>query len=230
MAGRGCRTQPLRKRVDPRCTVARGADDRAGSVADQQRHLPAIDNGNGDRRYPRPRLQAVGGNTTSFGPDADGNITRITPPRGYAANTNAYDITQTFDAAGNLLTKQLPVEAGIGKPFAYTYDNWSNLTAVRDPDGNYAVTQYDDLNRPSHQVTTRGPWPSDTSEVPAGCRQTTSSDAPIPAGRILCSTTTTYDSVNNPVSITDASGQTTQFIYDAFQRKTQQLAPRHEGS
>jgi RHS repeat-associated protein len=172
------------------------------------------------------------GNLTTYTLDFDGNQLTIRPPRGNAAGNATFDVTQTFDANDNLLTRQMPVEAPAGKKTTYTYNAFNSVASTTDPNGNVVVSTYDTINRPTGTVFTRSAWPADTTTVPPSCRQSTSSDAPIPSGppgRILCFTTIAYDSLDNVTGTTDANGQTTTITYDGLHRKLVQSVPRFDG-
>ena len=173
------------------------------------------------------------GNLTTYTLDADGNRLTTRSPRGNAAGNSTFDVTQTFDANDNLATNQMPVEASAGAKTSYTYNAFNSLSSSTDPNGNVVVSTYDTTNRPTGTVFTRAVWPSDTTTVPASCRQsqsTSPSDAPIPPGRILCSTTIAYDSLDNVTGTTDANAQTTTITYDGLHRKLVENVPRYDGT
>jgi RHS repeat-associated protein len=176
------------------------------------------------------------GNRTVYTRDANGNVTKLRPPRGTAAGSGAYDIVQTFDNGGLMLTRLLPVENKANRtdnadfPTRYAYDAFGNLTSVTDPLGAVTKTTYDAVNRPQVRSFTRGPWPSDTSTVPPACRKSTSADAPIPAGRTLCSETTFYDGTDNTISVVDPDGQVGWAIYDAAHRPIITAGLRDDGT
>lgn len=177
-------------------------------------------------RYPRSRTDQLGHRSTVT-VDANGNETSIRPPRGNQAGNATFDTTQTFDANGNLLTRQLPAEAASAKAWRYQYDAWDNQTASIDPNDMVTTVVYDPVNRPTTRRFTRN---TDTTNRPAACRTSTTSDAPIPAGRVLCDTVTAYDGVDNPTATQDASDQTTTYTYDAVHRETRRLVPRNDGT
>jgi RHS repeat-associated protein len=169
------------------------------------------------------------GNVVAYTLDPSGNQTAIRPPRGGAAGNASFDVTQTFDQSNNLLTHLMPLEAGASKATTYTYDAFDNQTSTTDPNGSVTTLQYDAVNRQVGTAFTRGPWPSDTSQVPAACRQSGPGDAPIPASRILCSTSTAYDGVDNKVALSDANHQTTTYAYDGVRREVSRSVPRNDG-
>jgi YD repeat-containing protein len=177
-------------------------------------------------RYVRSQRDQLG-NLTTFTVDNNGNQTAIRPPRGNQANNNSFDTTQSFDQNNNQLTQLLPLEAAANKPTTYAYDAFGNRTSTTDPNGSVSTTQLDSVNRQVGTAFTRVPWPSDTTQVPPACRQSTTADAPIPAARILCSTATSYDGVDNKLSATDGNHQVTTFTYDGARRQVSQSVPRN---
>ena len=60
--------------------------------------------------------------------------------------------------------------------------------------------------------------------------QTTTADAPLPTGRIICESTTSYDGLNRVVATTDAAGGQTLTRYDTLSRKTAQATLRASGT
>jgi RHS repeat-associated protein/uncharacterized repeat protein (TIGR01451 family) len=170
------------------------------------------------------------GNTTETTVDRNGNPLTTRPPRGTAAGSAAYDVTRTFDDAGNVLTELAPAEAAANKPTTYTYDAFGNRTSVTDPNGSVTVTLYDSVNRPTTTRFTRGAFPTDGTQ-PAGCQQsaTTTADAPLPTGKLACSRSQSYDGVGNVLTRTDPDAQTTTFTYDAVHRQVKQVVPRNDG-
>jgi len=170
------------------------------------------------------------GNQTIYTLDANGNRTSIRPPRGNLAGTASYDVTHTYDADDNQLTTLMPAEVAANKPTTVTYDQFGNATSATDPNGNVTIYQYDSVNRKVATVFTRGAWPTDTTTVPPACRESTTSDSPIPASRILCSTTVAYDGVDNQIAAQDGNHQTSTYVYDADHHQTTKSWPRNDGT
>lgn len=167
------------------------------------------------------------GNTTTMTGDTNGNVTRVRPPRGNTgAGSAAFDTLRTYDDNDNLLTETLPASTAV--PTTFVYDVHDNRIAAIDPLGVATVTVYDSVNRPIDQRFTRGPVA--TTTMPPSCHASTTADAPIPAGRVLCSTATAYDGHDNVIGSTDANGQTTTFRYDAVGRETSRTLPRNDGT
>lgn len=177
--------------------------------------------------YLRSQRDPLGNTTTYPVVDADGNQKTIRPPRGNQAGLPTFDITQTFDNADHLLTRQMPVESLSGAHTTNAYDMYGNLVATTDPNGNVRTFQYDSVNRQVSMKWTRGP---SGGPAPSACATSTSSDAPIPAGKIICSTTTTWDNVDNKIQTQDGNHQNTNYTYDAVHRLVSQVGPRVVGS
>jgi RHS repeat-associated protein len=173
---------------------------------------------------------------------AAGNQAAVAPPTcptpSAPSTPQAHDSCFTYDAEDRELTAQMPLEGQQnGSPHTTNkYDQWGNLVAVTDADGFVTTYGYDKVNRQTGRNWTRGPWQE--SYVPAGCRQSTQADAPIPSGRIECSTNTVYDGVDNvtgvsdPGQANDGTGRTiyTTYQYDAIHRVIHSYAPRYDGT
>ncbi len=192
-------------------------------------------------RYPLSSRNAAG-ETTTFAVDANGNATRIRPPKGNNGTpVTTFDRTYTFDAADNLTSKNTPNEAAASTSWRYVYDARDNLVAIADPtaasnypasattssNGHVRTFTYDAVNRPVQQEWTRG-LESDMGK-PAACRTTGSGDAPLPSGRVACHVARSYAGTDAVISSTDGEGQTTTYVYDAAGRQTRATAPRLGG-
>lgn len=101
---------------------------------------------------------------------------------------------------------------------------------MTDGNGMVTVYAYDSVNRLSTTTWTRGPWPQNLSTVPPSCRKSTSGDAPIPANRILCSSATSYDGVNNTVQTSDGNAQVWNYTFDGAQRRLTVVDPRQRNN
>jgi RHS repeat-associated protein len=193
-----------------------------------------VDYGSGSTAFHTPWRYVVStrdpvGDTTGYTLDANGNQTTVRPPRGNAAGNAGNDIVQTFDSRDMLLTRQMPYEAAHGAgPWSYGYDAAGNQVSVTDPRGVVTVNVYDAVNR--HIVTkfTRDSYASTTA--PAACSDSSSSDAPIPAGRTLCKRTLSYDGVDDVTASGDANAQVTTMTYDGVHEETSRSTPRNQGS
>jgi RHS repeat-associated protein len=188
------------------------------------------------------------GNVTTFQRDANGKALGVRPPRGNqggpAAAPNcpsvgSFDVCSTYDASDRLLTVQQPFEANQNPNWhtTNTYDQYGNLASTKDPDSNVTTYAYDSVNRQVLMNWTMGPT-GGAMQTPPGCRASTSTDAPIPANRIVCSKTTIYDGVDNVTAATDGAvandgtGSTvyTIYRYDAVHRLIQTYTPRYDGT
>ena len=166
------------------------------------------------------------GNFSTTTRDAHGNPIRVRPPRGTAgAGTAAYDTTQTFTVRDQLSARQLPLSG----PWQWRYDEAGNLTATIDPNSQVRTAVYDAANRKIEERFTRGGWAERTSALESSCRQSTGSDAPLPAGRILCFTAITYDGADRQVAVRDAAGALAWTTFDQTGRPTDTYVPRATG-
>lgn len=159
------------------------------------------------------------GDKTSYTVDANGNITTIQSARGFST-------ADTYSPADEILISTDP----LGDKIIYTYDAFGNKASMTDPDGNVTTYTYDPIDRLTSTQFTRGAWQSNSSTQYPSCRESTTSDTPIPAGRILCSTSKTYDGLDDVVATHDANGQTTVTHYDALGRATDICAPANSSS
>lgn len=176
-------------------------------------HSPTSNSYGAPWRYVTSRRDQLG-NVTALSNDPNGNVDAISPPRATAGSGGGTTI-QTYDARDLLTSKATGVDRTLGVEWHYSYDAFGNLTSTIDPVNNSTVTRYDLANRPVETDFSRGPWPSDLSTVPSSCRESTNTDAPIPAGRILCDMTRAYDMRSNVISSNDADGQRTDDYFDA---------------
>jgi YD repeat-containing protein len=172
------------------------------------------------------------GNITTYGYDADGNVTSITN----AAGTTTY----TYDTNDNKLTELLP---GHTNPTVYTYDGFGNKLTETDPLGNKTTDTYNslkqvtsivDANAGSHQGTTTNNYDTKGNLLstldaeghnmvytyfPNGQVKTMSVDG-VQQGNYV------YDSVGNLATLTDALGNSTTHTYDGNGNKLTQSATR----
>jgi RHS repeat-associated protein/uncharacterized repeat protein (TIGR01451 family) len=165
------------------------------------------------------------GDLTTYVVDPNGNQTAIRTPRGNDAGNSSYDTTQSFDANDNRTLTKPPLS---GNGTSYTYDPFGNQVSATDSKGHVKVFRYDSVNRQVEIDWTRGAVGA-TYQPPA-CRASTSSDAPIPANDVLCSTTKSYDGADNVYATQDGNHQTTYSAFDGVGRKTGQWVPRNDGT
>ena len=157
---------------------------------------------------------------TGYAVDANGDQTRIRPPRGTQVGSASFDTVQTFDARGALRTRLMPAEAAANTPWQYGYDQYGNQTSATDPNGHVTTTQYDSINRAISAKWTRGVQ-SSTSLLysPPSCATSTSYDAPIPPGMLMCSTSTSYDGLDDVIQAIDGNGSATTSTYNALRHE-----------
>lgn len=147
---------------------------------------------------------------TSYVYDAFDNVTSQTDAAGnttgYAYNLRG-DLTSQTDARGNTTS--------------YTYNDEGRLASVQYPDGGQISYTYDDKGRVLTQTTKQSSSVSATETYTYTPFDTvyTMTDA---AGNV---TTTLCDGLGNPVSVTDARGNTTQYSYNADGRLSQVTTP-----
>lgn len=151
------------------------------------------------------KSQNADGNTTTYGYDAYGNLTSLTPPTPLGAETFGYDTdsrqTSYKDSDGNTtISVYNAIDDDTSDTFngttlvSYTYDPDGNLLSETDPSGTETNT-YNSLN----QLT-----------------KTT-----LPGGQTI---SYTYDPVGNLASMTDASG-TTSYTYNGLNQLTTLTEP-----
>ena len=157
------------------------------------------------------------GNVSNYGVDSNGNELTTTRPNGGV-------LTKQFDAGDNTTSaaNSAPGDAAT----TYAYDGFGNRTSMTNGAGVVTVYKYDFVNRQTDVVFTRGAWPSDSTTVPPSCRKSTAADAPIPANRILCSSSVSYDGVDNKTASSDGNGQVTSYVFDGVHRLTKTVSPR----
>lgn len=166
------------------------------------------------------------GFVSTFTVDGDGNQVTIRPQNGAVANSSAYDVTQQFDTSDELTEHLMPQEASGNHGTFYSYDAFGNKVTMTSPNGVVTAYQYDSVNRLTTTEFTRAGWPSDTATVPPACRESTTSDAPVPAGLILCFTRASYDGVDNQTATSDGNAQVTSANFDSLHRRWQTVGPR----
>ncbi len=160
------------------------------------------------------------GPLTTYAVDVDGNVTAITTNAGHTT-------TQTFDEAGNLLTRTTPAEPG--HPTTNTYDAFGNLATTTSPNNVVTAYRYDALNRRVTTYTDRGSASSGTSNPGGGCFVTDTGANAVPeyaVNEVVCAARASYDEFGNMVSSTDGANHTTTYTYDTANRRVDTLTPR----
>ena len=136
------------------------------------------------------------GKTTQTTPNPNGTVTSVTDPRGNVAGATAATFTTRFG-----------------------YNGAGNRTSATGPDGAKTAVTYNTLQGPSKLVDPRGNVAGATAATIAAYSTTFGYDA---AGRQTTVTeptgggvtTTSYDPVGNPATVTDGLNQLTKYTYD----------------
>jgi len=162
------------------------------------------------------------GHTTTYTYDADHQLVSVTDPRGNVVVTNTYDtekrvVTSQRDAKGGQTTYSYDPENNVttitdalGGITKHHHDELLRLIREDDANGNSAFYVYDAAgNRTS--VTDKNGNPTTYEYDSRG--NVTKKTATLDSLTQLV-TTITYDTNNNPLTRTDALGQTTSFAYD----------------
>jgi RHS repeat-associated protein len=159
------------------------------------------------------RLQLPDNSELTYGYDTAHRLTSITDLLGnsiaytldklgdttLAEAKNASDtVTQEHSGTFDALGRVLHDIGGVGQTTAYTYDKNGNALTITPPSPSGVVTYtFDALNRRS---TAKDPSPGGT-------------------------TTNTYDAHDRILSVKDANGHTTSYVYDGFGDRTQTGSP-----
>lgn len=121
-------------------------------------------------------------------------------------------------------------------PTRFAYNAFGELASTTDPRGNIRTSTYDVVGRQTTSSWTRGmPSPlkpgagiPETPECQSadGPATTTAADGLGTPGKVKCTTTNAYDSLDQLVATTDAAGARTDLEYDALGRQTRNVATR----
>ncbi|MCD4825546.1 MAG: cadherin-like domain-containing protein, partial [Phycisphaerae bacterium] len=154
-----------------------------------------------------------GNPTTSYAHDAAGNISAITDVRG---NTTTF----TYDLLGRTTSETLPDPDGVGPLEAptttYGYNIGGNSNTVTNPRGNVSGgdaalhTTTETFDRFGRLAELTKPSPDGQAAQP--------------------SWSYSYDRVSNLLSETDPLGNTTSYVYDVQNRRSQTIAPDPDGA
>ena len=177
------------------------------------------------------------GNRTDSTVDANGNITAVRPPRGTAAGSSTYDVTSTFDAGDLLTATATPRQRAENTSTRHSYDPFGNRTSTAGPrepgetaDRRVTVWRYDAADRVTATLTSRGSNDATTGSCTLNTGTLQDDPAPIAVGRWFCTTSTSYDQVDNATGRTDADGQRWETDFDAVHRPVTSRAPRTRGA
>ena len=105
----------------------------------------------------------------------------------------------------------------------FSYDGFGNLRTITDAKNTVTSVVYDAVNRPRHLTVPRG---GTSSSAPAVCRNPQQYDPAYPSGVPACTSSVTYDGVDNTRFTDDANRDESTMHYDAVHRVTSTLAPR----
>jgi RHS repeat-associated protein len=168
------------------------------------------------------------GNLTTFDADNDGNAESIRPPRGNQAGNGSFDVSMTYDNAGNITSRTLPIGSTDGTvpgTTAWAYDAFDNLSKTTDANGKITEYRYDNVSR---RTTTRWTRSGSSADATAVCPFVASD--PVLGSAVVCTTTTAYNSLDDVTSVQDANGKNTTFAYDRLHRMTRSNPLRnHDG-
>lgn len=171
------------------------------------------------------------GQRTDTEVDPNGNPTRIRPPRGSEKGNADFDVLATFDGGDLPLTTATPLQKAAGTGTRMSYDAYGAQTSMVGPDtageqpGRHATTmRYDATGRMTATRTSRDSTAPAGS--PAACATAGEGDRPLVPGRVYCTTSTSYDALDNPVARTDAAGAKSTAVFDAVHRPTDVYTPR----
>jgi RHS repeat-associated protein len=172
-------------------------------------------------RYARSQRDQVA-DTTTVAVDANGNPTTTTPPRGTAAGSTSYDITSTYDANDNLASRKLPADSAAVQ---FTYDEFDNRSTEVDADGSTTLWLYDAVNRNNE---TRWSRSASAGDAVGACTVPAAGTAGASGleGHVVCSTTRSFDGLDDVIVSADGNHQNTTFSYDSLGRQTDSFAPR----
>jgi RHS repeat-associated protein len=169
---------------------------------------------------------------TQYSYDTHGNLSYVIPPEGnridYTYNladkvtlisdTLGDKIEYTYDVEGNKIGEDiLDPSNTLKKQLDYTYDEYTRLKRIINPDTTYTEYGYDTRN---NRTSIRDPRANTTSFTYDAFNRVHTMTQP---GSIV--TTTTYDTQDNPASVTDARSNATQYTYDDFGRKNRTISP-----
>ena len=185
------------------------------------------------------RIEAPGGDLTTFAYDSFGNRTQrtvyldssdLTDPSKQEVTQYFYDAygnnIKTIDAQGNAtyatfdhFGNRTTQTDGNGGVTTYSYDAESQLTSTIDPLGNTTVNFYDAVGNKIAVRDASGHTVTYVYNADNLLISTIDPAAdPSQASLLTRTTTYTYDVMGNRTSTTDANGNTTTYTYDAVNR------------
>ncbi len=135
-------------------------------------------------------------------------------------STSSYDVS-TGNPYGAFLASTTSAE---GRTTSYAYNRAGERTSTTDPAGNATSYAYDFAGRVQKTTNPDGTYAKvayNAQGLPLSTKQYTK--APFPF--LVSTTSKTYDAVGNTLSITDNSGSTSTFTYDATGVMTNEVQP-----
>jgi len=117
------------------------------------------------------------------------------------SNGTIYDTQYSYDDDGRLVL----VTNNDGKHKGFVYNTLNQVTRVRDENGNRTDMTYDYLGN----MLTQTQYLQGNGNAPA----------------TLVTTSYEYDIMNNLISMTDAEGNTSRFVYDGLGRMIEEIYP-----
>ncbi|WP_157032505.1 LamG-like jellyroll fold domain-containing protein [Kitasatospora cheerisanensis] len=166
----------------------------------------------------------TGARTESTYDDLGRPITTTDLVRHPTTATDAFTTTLEYDDAGNTTSVTTPT----GARTTATYNAAGENTSVTDPLGNTTTSTYNlagqplKNTQPGDQPGTPGPATTIGYDRAGQMKTTTRLSA---AGAVLASSAASYDVAGNPVSATDADGNTTTAAYDNLGRIVRHIEP-----
>jgi len=165
------------------------------------------------------RARRVDGQTTRFGYDATGRLTRLTLPTGEA-------VEYAYDAAGRLVG----VQDESGNRVDWALDLAGNRTSERVYDTAGALRRqvesvYDALDRLTRVIEGEGQTTHFSHDANGNVVRTVDPRDPSPATPALY-TQNLYDALNRVRAVRDAAGQSTTTVHDVFNRPLSVTDPR----
>src|SRR5207248_3332384 len=169
--------------------------------------------------------------STTEASDANGNVTttafdpegrplsvtspRYTPPGGTPITAVA---TRTYNPLGQVAMATDP----LGHQTTYTYDQLGNLATTTAPNGGVTHDTYDTLGDRLSETDPNGALATRTYDYVGRPIRIAKLDG---QGTVLSSRSATLDSNGNPLTTTDARGNTVRYTYDAMNRLSTEVQP-----
>jgi RHS repeat-associated protein len=156
--------------------------------------------------------------TITYTYDPFDDLTSVTDPTGVTT-------TRTYDTNGNLLRTSRPlVGTGLSASTVLSYADAAHpgdVTSVTDPAGNTTKISYDSNGNAVRSTDPAGNVTISTYDVLGRIRSTVAPNGNIPRARPGAFTSkVSYDALDDPISIIDAAGGKTSYVYDGNRNRT----------